>query len=278
MSTVRKSNEGFKSATLRKIVLDMAFSAQCVHVGCAFSLIEILAVLHRDVLRYAGNDYDDPTRDYLVLSKGHGVMAQYACMHERGWISDDAIMNYFKNGSTLMGLCDARLPGLEVTSGSLGHGFSIGVGLALGARRRGTDQNVYCIIGDGEANEGAIWEGAMLAAQHRLDNFLTIVDANGLQAMGATSDIIDLGAIDAKFAAFGFETASIDGHDETAISDAIATLVGSRSGKPKAIIANTVKGKGVSFMEGDNIWHYSRLSAKQYEAAIDELKTDDNNA
>lgn len=258
----------FNSKLLRKTVLDMAFAGSTVHIGCAFSIIELLAVLYRNHLRYPGNDPLAPDRDYLVLSKGHGVMAQYACMRELGWLNENAIKGYFSDGSDLKGLSDSRIPGLEVTSGSLGHGFSVGVGLAFGAKLRVTNQKTYAIVGDGEINEGPIWEGLLFAAHHELKNFMIIVDENGFQAMGRTNEILELGSIQSKLESFGFESITIDGHDETEINNTINQLWESKSNNPKAIIAKTVKGKGVPFMENNNIWHYTRLNKDTYAQAL----------
>ena len=258
----------FDTKVLRKTVLDMAFAGSTVHIGCAFSIIELLAVLYRNHLHYPGNDPLAAGRDYLVLSKGHGVMAQYACMRELGWLKDEAFSGYFSDGSALKGLSDSRIPGLEVTSGSLGHGFSVGVGMAMGAKLRDTDQKTYALVGDGEINEGTIWEGSLFAAHHELENFMVIVDENGFQAMGRTEDVLKLGSIQAKFESFGFEAVTIDGHDETAIDNAITELWASDSSMPKAVIAKTVKGKGVPFMENNNIWHYTRLDPQTYEEAL----------
>lgn len=262
------SSPTYDAKVLRKTVLDMAYAGNTVHIGCAFSIIELLAVLYRNHLRYPGNDPKAQGRDYLVLSKGHGVMAQYACMRERGWLPDAAFSGYFSDGSDLKGLSDSRIPGLEVTSGSLGHGFSVGVGLAKGAQLRGTDQKTYALVGDGEINEGPIWEGALFAAHHQLRNFMVIVDENGYQAMGTTGEVLGLGAIADKFTSFGFETLNVDGHDEAAIDKAIAKLWASPSAAPKALIAKTVKGRGVPFMEHNNIWHYTRLNADTYAQAL----------
>ena len=263
--------KAFNPKLLRKTVLDMAYAGSTVHIGCAFSIIEILAVLYRKYLRYPENDPLNSGRDYLILSKGHGVMAQYACMHEMGWLSEDAITQYFSDGSNLKGLSDSRIPGLEVTSGSLGHGFSVGVGFALSSKLRHTEQKTYALVGDGEINEGPIWEGALFAGHHQLRNFMVIVDANGFQAMGPTDEIIGLGSIEQKFASFDFEAITINGHDEAAIEEAISRLWNSDSKKPKALIAKTIKGKGVSFMENDNIWHYTRLSDATYLDALKEI-------
>ena len=264
-------NYRFAPARMRRTVLEMAYAGSTVHIACAFSIIELLTVLYRNHLRYPGNDPLNEGRDYLVLSKGHGVMAQYACMHELGWLNDSQIHGYFKDGSDLKGLSDSRVAGLEVTSGSLGHGFSVGVGIALGLKRKGTDQKVYAIVGDGELNEGPIWEGALVAAHHRLENLMLIVDKNGFQAMGTTDDVLALGDLQAKFSSFGFETLEVDGHDETAIDAAIRQLWATSPNKPKAIIACTVKGKGVSFMESINLWHYTRLNPQSFAEALDEL-------
>jgi len=261
----------FAPARMRRTVLEMAYAGSTVHIACAFSIIELVTVLYRNHLRYPGNDPRAEGRDYLVLSKGHGVMAQYACMHELGWLNDSHIQGYFKDGSELKGLSDSRVAGLEVTSGSLGHGFSVGVGIAMGLKRKGTDQTVYAIVGDGELNEGPIWEGALVAAHHRMDNLMLIVDKNGFQAMGTTDDVLALGDLSAKFTSFGFETLEVDGHDEAAVDAAIRQLWATGEGKPKALIARTVKGKGVPFMESDNRWHYTRLNPQTFAEAIDAL-------
>jgi len=267
-TAITPTDHPFAPARMRRTILEMAFAGSTVHIGCAFSIVELVSVLYRDHLRYPGNNPRAEERDYLVLSKGHGVMAQYACMRELGWLDDTHIQGYFSDGSALKGLSDSRVPGLEVTSGSLGHGFSVGVGLAMGARRKRTDQRTYAIVGDGELNEGPIWEGALVAAHHRLDNLMMIVDQNGFQAMGTTDEVLALGDLRAKFASFGFETLEADGHDESAIDQAIRALWSTGSGKPKALIARTVKGKGVPFMEADNRWHYTRLTPQTFQDAI----------
>ena len=249
----------------------MAYASSSVHIGCAFSIIEILLVLYRDYLRYPDNNLQSISRDYLILSKGHGVMAQYACMHQLGWLPTSALNNYFKDGTDLKGLSDSRIDGLEVTSGSLGHGLSVGVGLALGAKLTKSAQKVYAIVGDGEMNEGPIWEGMLFASHHKLSNFMMIVDANGQQAMGKTSDILNLESLGNKIQSFGFDILEVDGHNESNLSVAISKLWNMGSDSPKAIVAKTVKGKGVSFMEDNNEWHYTRLTEDSYSDALKEL-------
>jgi transketolase len=263
--------QNFDPKRLRRTILDMAYAGSTVHIGCAFSIVEIMAVLYRSFLKFNAQDPRWTNRDYLVLSKGHGVMAQYACLREIGWITDDELKKYFADGTRLKGLADVHVPGIEATCGSLGHGLSVAVGLALAAKRRGTDQRCFAIVGDGECNEGSIWEALLFAAHAELTNLIVIVDANGLQAMGTTDEVLRLGNLAEKFRAFGFETIESDGHDEGALHDALQELLSSRSAKPKAIVADTVKGCGVSFMAGDNRWHYTRLTADTYKAAITEL-------
>jgi Transketolase, N-terminal subunit len=265
----------FDPATLRRTILEMAFAGSTVHIVCAFSIVEILAVLYRNHLRLGDGTPRAEGRDYLVLSKGHGVMAQYACMRELGWLNDDDIRNYFGNGTILKGLSDAHVPGLEVTSGSLGHGLSVGVGMALGAKRKGSGQRVYAVVGDGEMNEGAIWEAILFAAHFKLDNLTLIVDENGFQAMGATHDVLDLGNLTQKLTAFGFDTEAVDGHDEATLDEVLSRMKDSSNGRPKAIVAKTIKGKGVSFMENRNSWHYTRLSRETYVNAIAEISAKD---
>lgn len=261
----------FNAPDIRRIILDMAYAGSTVHIGCAFSIVELLAVLYRNHLRL---DRDNPAaagRDYLVLSKGHGVMAQYACLQELGWLRDDELKQYFQNGTRLKGLADAHVPGVEATTGSLGHGLSVAVGLALGAKLKQSDQLCYALVGDGELNEGSIWEAGMFAAHFKLDNLVVIVDQNGFQAMGSTDEVMGLGNIAAKFEAFGFDSLTIDGHDEHAIDGAYQEMKMLTNGKPKVIVARTVKGKGVSFMENDNIWHYTRLTTETHTRAVSEV-------
>lgn len=261
----------FHANHIRKVILDMAYSGATVHIGCAFSIVELLAVLYRTYLQLDPANPASPTRDYMVLSKGHGVMAQYACLHELGFLTDNDIAKYFKDGSHLKGLADVHVPGVEATTGSLGHGLSVAAGLALAAKLNKTSQTCYVLVGDGELNEGAIWEAALFASHFKLDNLVVIVDKNGFQAMGPTDDVIALGNIKEKFLAFGFDVVTIDGHDEVAIDTAYTCMKAARNGRPKVIVGTTVKGKGVSFMEHKNIWHYTRLTSETYAAAISEL-------
>lgn len=258
---------------IRKNILDMAFSGSTVHLGCALCLVEIFAVIYRSHLNYDFFNPSDPARDFLVLSKGHGVMAQYACMKELGWLDEKTLSNYFADGTDLKGLSDSRVQGLEVTSGSLGHGLSVGAGIAFGHHLKKVNQKTFVIVGDGELNEGACWEAIQFAGHHQLQDLMIVVDKNNFQAMDATSEIINQENLKIQIESFNFNVVDLDGHDEQALDQAIQDLFDLRNNKPSCIIANTVKGKGISFMENKNEWHYLRLDQALYESAISELET-----
>ena len=257
---------------IRKNILDMAYNGSTVHIGCALCLVEIFAVIYRSHLSYDFSQPEDPNRDFLILSKGHGVMAQYACMKELGWLEDSQLLNYFSDGTELKGLSDSRVRGLEVTSGSLGHGLSVGVGIALGHKINQTCQKTFIIVGDGELNEGSCWEAIQFAGHHNLSNVCIIVDKNNFQAMGSTTSIINQDNLLNQIESFNFNVIEINGHDETAIDKSISELFSKTNNKPNCIVANTIKGKGISFMENINDWHYLRLDKSLYEQAMLELE------
>ncbi len=259
---------------LRKLVLEMAYFGKTVHIPCAFSLIEIVSALYSKHLRFDLKDARSKDRDFLVLSKGHGVMALYAVFHQLGWLPRESLEKYFSDGSLLHGLSEAHIPGLEATSGSLGHGLPIATGLALGLARRAIAEkkpakHVFCIVGDGEMNEGSMWEAILFAGHHKLTNLTVIVDANGFQAMGKIEDILSMEPFADKFRAFGWEAVECDGHSLEALNREFEKSVDTK--KPRAIIARTVKGKGVSFMEGNNVWHYTRLDQDLFTKAVAEV-------
>jgi transketolase len=260
----------FSPNSIRKTVLDMAYNGSTVHIPCAFSIVEIVSVLYSKFLKI-GSQPKDPSRDYFILSKGHGIMAVYACLKELGWLTEDDILNYFKDGTKLKGLSDCHVPGIEATTGSLGHGLSVAAGIALGLKFKNSPQKVYCIVGDGESNEGSIWEALLFAAHWRLNNLVVIFDCNGYQAMGRTEDIMRLDSLRKKLEAFNFETVELNGHDESVLETSFNNFLQSKSDMPKAIVANTIKGKGVSFMEAQNHWHYTRLTNEIYSQSLKEL-------
>ena len=249
----------FSPDNLRKLILRMAKAGNSVHVACAFSLVEIVSSLFSTVLQDSENR--------LILSKGHGVMALYAAHYELGTLKDEDLYRYFSDGSALHGLCESHIEPFEVSSGSLGHGLPIAVGMALGFKKAGMPGSIYCVVGDGEMNEGPMWESLLFASHHGLSNLTVIVDANGFQAMGRVQEVLGLEPLTDKFRAFGFESAEVDGHS---LSE-LARELGNSSSLPRAIIARTVKGKGVSFMENNNEWHYRRLTDELYASALGEL-------
>jgi transketolase len=262
----------FEPSDLRRIILDMAFRSQCVHVPCAFSLVEVFAALYSKWLNYNPKDPVDPARDYLVLSKGHGVMALYACFKKIGWMTDEDSNNYLKDGTRLFGLAEYPIPGIEASAGSLGHGLPIATGIAFGLKRKKSKQKVICIVGDGEMNEGPMWEALLFAAHHKLDNLTVIVDANEYQAMGRTEDILSLEPFSAKLQSFGMNVRECNGNALEQVHGALTELDETQgNGKPKALIARTKKGHGISFMSGDNRWHYTRIDQDTLDKCLKEL-------
>lgn len=265
-------NKELSSTDLRKIILSMAAHGNAVHIGCSFSLVEILAVLFEKIIRLNWNDISDPDRDILAMSKGHGVMALYACHKKLGWITEKQIEGYFGKNNILKGLSSAKNYGVEVSGGSLGHGFPVTVGMALAAKLKKKKNHFFCIAGDGEMNEGSMWESIMFSVHHHLDNLILIIDSNKYQAMGKTEDILNLGNLKDKLDLFGFQTIECDGHNRAELNDSFSKLCNVKDGRPKALIANTVKGKGVSFMENNNAWHYLRLNEILYKDAVKEIE------
>jgi transketolase len=249
----------------------MAKNGNSVHIGCAFSLIEIFALLYEKYVRLNLSNVSDPNRDLVCLSKGHGVMAVYSCLSELGLLDRKHLDNYFSEGSLLKGLSDAHVPGIEVSGGSLGHGVTVAVGHAFAIKQKKQDRNVFCIVGDGEMNEGSVWESLLFAAHWKLDNFFLVVDANEFQAMGLSTEVLNCESFFAKFEAFNFEAYECDGHSREALDRAFTSALSHSTVKPKAIVARTIKGKGVSFMERVNAWHYSRLDENTYSLAMKEL-------
>jgi len=260
----------FDTRILRRHIVELAYHGRSAHLGCALSLVEICAALYGGVMRYDRQNPAAPDRDLLVLSKGHGVMALYACFRALGWIAEDDIRSYLHNGTRLRGLSESDVPGCEVTSGSLGHGLPVAVGMAYGLARLHSRRRVWCIVGDGEMNEGSMWEAMLFAAHRRLVNLTVIVDANGFQAMGRTDDVLSTEPLVAKFEAFGFATVECDGHDLPALTTALTPHADDRH-SPRAVIARTVKGQGLSFAADDNRWHYTRLDEATRAAALEEL-------
>ena len=259
------------ASDIRITGLKMVQKARSGHIGGAFSLSEIMAVLYFEKMRIRPEDSNWEDRDRFVLSKGHCTVALYPTLALRGFFDTALLDTFRKIDGHLSGHAEVRpVPGVDMSTGSLGQGFSAAVGMALAARQSGKDLTVYSVLGDGEIQEGQTWEACMFAAANHLDNLIAIVDSNKVQLDGTIKEVLDTGDLVAKYESFGFFVQSIDGHDVEQISDAIDRAK-EQKGKPSMIIANTVKGKGVSFMEGKCQWHGKTPDDEQFAAAFSEL-------
>lgn len=263
-----------RARIIRRHIVEMLHEAASGHPGGSLSAVEIVTALYfGGVLRHDSARPEWPERDRFVLSKGHGVPVQYAALAEAGYLPHEELRTLRRIDSRLQGHpVLGTAPGIEASTGSLGQGLSIALGMALAARLDGADYRVYCLLGDGECQEGQVWEAAMAAGHHRPDNLIAIIDNNKFQLDGATADIIGLEPLAAKWQSFGWSTREIDGHDMSAVMDA---LVWAAENGPACIIAHTVKGKGVSFMEGENAYHGVAPSADELSRALAELDVDD---
>jgi transketolase len=253
----RKKKLDIIAKDVRLSVLEMVAGSGSSHIGSAFSIVDILTVLYFKILNINPSNPFWKKRDRFILSKGHGGAALYAILGYRGFFPILVLKEYAQNGSALAGhIVKDSVPGMEITTGSLGHGLSIGVGMALALKDEKSTSEVFVLVGDGECNEGSIWEAAMVAAHFKLDNLILIVDKNGQQSMGSSKEIMNMEPLTAKWKAFGWHCQKCDGHNfrqlQMAFNKAKAVV-----GKPSVIIARTVKGKGVSFMEQNSLmWHY----------------------
>ncbi len=253
---------------IRKHILKMTMYAKSSHIGAAFSIVEILVVLYFLVLNVDPKNPNIKDRDKFILSKAHGSAALYAVLAEKGFFPISTLEKYFIDEGILPGHLDkTSVPGIEFSIGALGHGFSIAIGMALANQRMANNGKVFALLGDGECNEGTIWEGAMLAAHLKLDNLTAIIDYNKIQSFGRTNEVINQEPIADKWKAFGWDVIEIDGHNFENIIESFQ----SSHKKPKIIIAHTVKGKGISFMEDKLEWHYKSPNEYQYKQALDEL-------
>ncbi len=259
---------------MRQKILEVSYGCNLsTHLGGGLSMVEIMAVLYGRILRINSNNPRWESRDRFILSKGHGVLGYFSALLLKGFISEDIYKSFQTNESDLIAHPVMNLDlGIESSNGSLGQGLSMGVGIALSAKKRKKDFKVFIYMGDGECNEGSVWEAAMSAAQLKLDNLILIVDYNKLQSDGEANQIIDLSDLAKKFTSFGWDVKEIDGHNIVQIVDAFEAQ--SISNKPRVLVAHTVKGKGVSFMENNNEWHHNRLTKSHYEAALSELTLD----
>ncbi len=253
--------------SIRRNLLRMMEYSKSSHVGSGLSIVDILTVLYFKTLSITPENLKDPARDIFILSKGHASAALYATLAECGMIPIEWLDQYYIDGGKLPGHLDmATVPGVECSAGSLGHGLPIGVGMAIAKRKKGLAGRVFVLIGDGETNEGSVWEAAMLASTLCLDNLRLIIDFNHLQGMGR--DVISQGNLAERFNSFGFESIEIDGHDHSILEDAFSVV----PNRPFAIVARTTKGMGVSFMQDRLEWHYKSPNREQFDSAIIELQ------
>ncbi len=256
---------------IRKDIIEMIYHAKSGHPGGSLSIADILTVLYFDEMNVDANNIKMENRDRLVLSKGHAAPALYSTLMEKGMLDKGLITTLRKFGSPLQGHPDLKkIPAIEMSTGSLGQGLSAANGMALSSKIFGPDFRVYAILGDGELQEGQVWEASMAASHYKLDNLVAIIDSNGLQIDGNVEDVMNLISIKDKFNAFGWHVIEINGHDFDEIKNALKEAR-TIKGKPTAIVAHTIKGKGVSFMEGNYGWHGKAPNSEEYEIAMKEL-------
>lgn len=256
---------------LRELSVGMVYRAHASHIGGAMSMADVIAVLYNDILKYDATRPDLPERDRFLLSKGHACVSLYAALALKGFFPKEQLQTYGQNGSTLLCHISHHVPGVEMSAGSLGHGLPVAAGIALAAQRKHQPYRTYVVLGDGEMDEGSNWEALMFAAHHRLSNLCAIIDYNKIQSFGNTNDVIRLEPLADKIKAFNCAVVDIDGHDHEQIHQAFKQFDAEHD-RPTVIIANTIKGKGVSFMENNIAWHYKSPNDAQYKTAIEEIE------
>jgi len=258
---------------IRKHAVSMTSTGGSSHIGSILSIADILAVLYGSILNYNSSSPKWKNRDRFILSKGHAGAGVYAALAESGFMSTDKLKTHYQDGSDLSGHVSHKgIPGVEFSTGSLGHGLPVATGMALAARINQQHHKVYVLMSDGECDEGSNWEAALFAPHHKLDNLVVIIDRNKLQSIHSTEDTLGLEPFVDKWQAFGWNVIEVDGHNHEQLLSACESSV---VGKPLCIVANTTKGKGVSFMENQVLWHYRSPQGEEYDAAINELENDD---
>lgn len=254
---------------IRKETLTLVYQSKSGHLGCSLGIVDILVALYFKILHIDSKNPTLKSRDRFILSKGHACSALYAVLAKRGFFPKALLDTYLKDGSQLAGHVTLdSLPGIEATSGSLGHGLSIGIGMALAIKQQKLSSRVFCLIGDGECAEGSIWEGVNFAGHHKINNLILILDENNLQIMGYGTDILNSVPFEDKFKGFGWDVKTVDGHDISALLEALQPK---SLFKPLVVIAKTIKGKGISFMENKVEWHGKSPNEEEYESALKEL-------
>lgn len=265
---VKKCKEASKRMRVNAIKMTYNAGNFGAHIGGALSMIEIMSALYLGVMKYDVNNPSWEDRDRFILGKGHGALAQYTALKEAGFLGDEDLLTFKKSETQLFTHPAMNLDiGIEFSSGSLGQGLSLGIGTSLSFRRKNNNTSrVFVLLGDGECDEGSVWEAAAFASHHKLSNLIAIVDKNNLQSDGKTERILSMENLGEKWKSFGWKVLNIDGHSEEELLTALTTT----SNIPMVIIANTVKGKGVSFMEGNALWHNNRLTERQFIQAMQE--------
>lgn len=259
------------SKEIRKCSLRMVYQAKASHIGGALSMTDILSVLYSSILKYDSLNPVWEQRDRFILSKGHACVSFYSTLALCGFFSIEELNDYGKNGGRLLSHTTHHIPGIEMSAGSLGHGLPVACGIALAAKRKQQNYRTYVLVGDGEMDEGANWEAILFAAHFKLDNLCLIIDYNKIQSLGDTNKVLNLEPLKSKLEAFNWNVIQIDGHDHKAIHSAFVQAE-TIKGRPTVIIADTIKGKGVSFMENELLWHYKSPSEEQYNQAIKEIE------
>ena len=256
----------------RKEILRMIFNSQTSHIGSCLSCVDILTVLYFKILKVYPNNPRAEERNRFILSKGHATAALYATLAERGFFSKELLKSFCADGSKLPGhVTKGSIPGVEVSAGSLGHGLAIGAGMAIAGKLNNRKHRVFVLMSDGECDEGSVWETAMFSSHHRLDNLIGIIDYNKLQALGGTNEVLNLEPLKEKWNSFGWSVREINGHNFSEIEKTLIQVPFQKN-KPSIIIAHTIKGKGISFMENKLEWHYKSPNRQEYNLAISELK------
>lgn len=271
MGTKKMKEYELLAHKIRGHALKMVNRAHSSHIGSSLSMADLLAVLYGKILRVDPSNPEWPQRDRFILSKGHAVAVVYAVLAERGFFPPEWLDTYAQNRSHLAGHITYGVPGVEVSTGSLGHGLSIGCGMALAAKRDNQPFRVFVLLSDGECDEGSTWESVLFAPHHKLDNLIAIVDYNKIQSFGRTEEVLNLNPLADKWRAFGWAVREIDGHNFEQIEGAL-TDIPFEAGRPSCIIAHTIKGKGVSFMEDQLAWHYLTPDDEQLRQALAELE------
>jgi len=255
---------------IRYKTLQLVYEAKASHIGGALSMTDILAVLYNDILVYDQSDPTFESRDRFLLSKGHACTSFYATLAYCGFFSFNELNSYAQNGSQFLSHASHKIPGVELSTGSLGHALPVGCGMALAAKLKNEKHRIFVLLSDGELDEGSNWESFLFAPQHQLDNLIVVVDYNKIQSFGFTNEVINLEPLSEKFQAFNWNTIIIDGHDHQQIKQALQRSK-NRNTRPTIIIANTIKGKGIDFMENKLLWHYKSPNNEEYEKGINQL-------